>query len=318
MGPLPCNANLNHRRSRLNIGPRTTTFTALTMATLFLLAVVLPLVAHASPASAPRGPLAPGGHQRRAPEEHVILADCVDPATGVVSSQMAYYPGEPDAQAAPQDTALVLTAPGQAAQWANANTSAVFTTGVRFIAVLGPEVAEGGFAGTGDNGFTDNGGFRCWKWAREALYTTEEGIVCDGVYECDHRPAPGPTPTDSATVAPAGSGLSRDAIIGIVVAIVGTLLFVGAGCLAFWYFRRTRADRAKLEAEASMPPDSIVPVSVPSPLTEKAEAQPATTLPREMDGRWDRVEMANNNDRYELDNQDVVRVAAGEEKHPTN
>ncbi|KXX77747.1 hypothetical protein MMYC01_206696 [Madurella mycetomatis] len=144
-----------------------------------LFVTVLLLLSHTSPTSASgrTRQLPAAAHQRRAPEEHVILADCVDPATGVVSSQMAYYPGEPDALPAPEDTALVLTAPGQTARWANSNTSAVFTTGVRFIATLGPEVAEGGFAGTGNNGFDDNGGFRCWRWSHEGLYTTDEGLL---------------------------------------------------------------------------------------------------------------------------------------------
>lgn len=138
-----------------------------------------------SPADAPALTLshelpAPALH-RRITGEHVVLADCRDTANKV-SSQMAYYLAEPGPT--PEDVAVVVTNPGQAALWINAVTSALFTnTGVTFTATIGPKVAEGEWAGTGDNGY---GSFNCWQKYVGGLYRYES-TTCSQVYVCNHN-----------------------------------------------------------------------------------------------------------------------------------
>lgn len=121
---------------------------------------------------------------RRIDGEHVVLADCRD-KSGVVSSQMAYFVAAPGPQ--PQDVAVVQTAPDQAALWVNSNTSGLFTdTGTTFTADLGPKVADGQYAGTGDNGY---GPFTCWQIYMKDLYIYDN-TTCSQVYSCSHDPAP--------------------------------------------------------------------------------------------------------------------------------
>jgi hypothetical protein len=116
--------------------------------------------------------------------EHVVLADCRD-ASNKVSSQMAYFPNQPNQY--PQDVAVVNTANGQAALWVSTTTEGLFTdTGTTFTAVLGPKVADGEYAGTGNNGY---GNFSCWQIYNQALYTYDN-TTCSQVYDCDHRSAP--------------------------------------------------------------------------------------------------------------------------------
>lgn len=123
--------------------------------------------------------------------EHVVLADCKD-GTGLLSSQMAYFPGSPGKT--PQDVATVQTSPGQAALWINRNTSGLFTTtGVTFTSTIGPKVADGEYAGTGTNGF---GPFTCWQEFVKALYVYD-GTTCSQVYDCSHERAPGTTSSAS-------------------------------------------------------------------------------------------------------------------------
>jgi hypothetical protein len=123
---------------------------------------------------------------RRNDGEHVVLADCRD-RSGIISSQIAYFAGEPGPN--PEDVAVVVTEAGQAALWVNGNTSALFTnTGVTFTATLGPAVAEGQFAGTGENGY---GNFSCYQSYVNALYVYS-ATTCSQVYLCDHSdPPPG-------------------------------------------------------------------------------------------------------------------------------
>lgn len=117
---------------------------------------------------------------RRNEGEHVVLADCRDNA-GVISSQMAYFPGEPGDT--PQDVAVVSTPAGQAALWVNTKTTGFFTvTSTTFVANLGPRVEEGKFAGTGNNGY---GNFSCYQIYHEKLYSYG-GTLCAQVYSCDH------------------------------------------------------------------------------------------------------------------------------------
>lgn len=150
------------------------------------LALGAPLFLHQTLAEATAIPAVAGhGLQRRDPDEHVVLADCRDPQ-GVVSSQIAYFTGAPGPK--PQDVAVVHTNPGEAELWINSNTSALFTdTGVTFTATIGPKVADGGYAGTGHNGY---GSFRCWQEYSQNLYTYG-GTTCSQVYYCNHNPAPG-------------------------------------------------------------------------------------------------------------------------------
>lgn len=156
------------------------------------LVFIPPLGAVAVPLSATLPSSRNGGSSRRLLRrdeyagEHVVLADCRDPA-GVVSSQIAYFPGEPNRN--PQDVAIVVTQPGQAALWINTNTSALFTdTGVTFTASLGPAVEEGEVAGIGANDFRDD--FICYRKYVNRLYTYD-GTDCSQVYVCDHSEPPG-------------------------------------------------------------------------------------------------------------------------------
>ncbi|KAH8882174.1 hypothetical protein GQ53DRAFT_753873, partial [Thozetella sp. PMI_491] len=161
--------------------------------------------------------------------EHVVLADCRD-ASNKVSSQMAYFPNQPNAY--PQDVAVVNTADGQAALWVSTTTKGLFTdTGTTFTAVLGPKVADGEYAGSGNNGY---GNFSCWQIYNQALYTYDN-TTCSQVYDCDHRSAPSvlPTPlTDSHE-------LSVGAVAGIAVGVSGAVLLLGAG-VVYYYLRRRR------------------------------------------------------------------------------
>lgn len=122
----------------------------------------------------------------RAAAEHVVLADCVT-TNGVVSSEMAYFSGSPDST--PDDAAVVDTSYNSSRQWANTTTATLFLdTNVTFTAVLRPEVAQGEWAGTGENGY---GNFVCWETTLPSLYRNEaEGTECSGVYDCDHAATP--------------------------------------------------------------------------------------------------------------------------------
>ncbi len=122
---------------------------------------------------------------RRTDGEHVVLADCRN-GNNVLSSQMAYFPGAPSSS--PQDVAIVNTPSGQTALWPGSTTAALFTTtGVTFTAVLGPQVANGSYAGSGNNTYT---GFTCWQ--RYVLNLYKYGnTTCSQVYDCDHEVAPG-------------------------------------------------------------------------------------------------------------------------------
>lgn len=122
----------------------------------------------------------------RADAEHVVLADCRT-SNGVVSSEMAYFSGSPDST--PDDTAVVDTSYDTTQQWANATTSTLFSdTGTTFTAVLRPDVAQGDWAGTGNNGY---GSFVCWETSFPNLYYDDAvGTECSGVYDCDHEETP--------------------------------------------------------------------------------------------------------------------------------
>ncbi|KAL1843469.1 hypothetical protein VTJ49DRAFT_1579 [Mycothermus thermophilus] len=260
--------------------------------------VLMQSLLHVSPtraAAVPVGLSSPGEHAdtgrllRRAENEHVVLADCRD-SNGVVSSQIAYFPDEPGPF--PEDVAVVVTQPGQAALWINANTSGLFTdTGVTFTASLGPAVEEGQFAGTGENGY---GNFSCYRNYVPRLYTYDN-TECSQVYLCDHSDPPAPAPTPSG-----GGGLSQGSIIGIAVGATGGVLFIIAAALVYWYFRRVRGSKPKGAASDLGHTDTrtLVPSEMggdPKPVLQEMKAI------YEIDGRMYRVEMSTETGKVELD-----------------
>ncbi|KAK4652999.1 hypothetical protein QC762_504170 [Podospora pseudocomata] len=273
--------------------------------------------------------------KKRIPGEHVVLADCRD-RKNVVSSQMAYYVGDPGP--IPGDVAIVETPPGQTALWINTETSALFyNSNVTFTAWLGPKVGDGQFAGTGDNGY---GNFTCWQRFKFDLYRYNNDTICSGVYACNHDAMPAVLPTPGAGSSPgAGAGaapeaapsggLPQGAMIGIIVAVVGSVLFGIAMGVFWWYWRRTRQRQQQQQQqqgdespepktennEASLPPPTYASAVLPqSPAAApKFELAPGTLY--EMDGQWYRVEMATDTSRYEMDAQSVKKgdgVASGE------
>ncbi|KAK1829339.1 hypothetical protein QBC39DRAFT_134645 [Podospora conica] len=198
--------------------------------------------------------------------ETVVLADCLDSAN-IISSQMAYFPGAPSSR--PQDVAIVATTPKEAALWVNSKTAARFTaTNTVFVANIGPKVAQGKYAGSGNNGYGD---FSCWEQYTPKLYKYGD-TVCSQVYFCDHRDPPGRillpsvegdadlvqavtailTPTSSVAAAPSGAddvqagvsdssgGLSEAALIAIIVSIVGVAAIAVATAVVLWFRRRLR------------------------------------------------------------------------------
>ncbi|KAL2186149.1 hypothetical protein L209DRAFT_365842 [Thermothelomyces heterothallicus CBS 203.75] len=273
------------------------------------------LQAPAAPAApaAPRSPRSlPSPLQVRSEGEHVVLADCVDTA-GVLSSQIAYFPGDPGPS--PQDVAVVQTEEGQTALWVNDNTSALFTTtGVTFTALIGPHVKDGEFAGIGNNGY---GNFSCYQKYSKDLYKYAK-TTCSQVYLCDHSAPPAGWVWD-----PSGSSnsMSHGTIIGIAVGVVGGVLFLLAAALAIWYFRRSRGGRGGAASRLSSKllrsgtsstaaassdagePKSQTQTPTPSEFSSSQNHQPVVqkiTGPYEMDARY-RVELANDNGKYEMD-----------------
>jgi hypothetical protein len=118
--------------------------------------------------------------------EHVVLADC-RAGNGTNSSQMAYYTGTPNGTPVGA-VAYVDAPPGESRQWDNQTTSGLFMdTHVTFTAHLGPQVADGDYAGTGNNGYVQ---FTCWEKYQWNLYIRDD-VTCSQVYDCNHTPAPG-------------------------------------------------------------------------------------------------------------------------------
>ncbi|KAK3346846.1 hypothetical protein B0T25DRAFT_289454 [Lasiosphaeria hispida] len=270
---------------------------------------------------------------RRINGENVVLADCRDD-NGVVSSHMAYFASSPGPK--PQDVAVVQTTPGQAALWINKNTSATFTdTGVTFRATIGPKVADGEYAGTGNNGY---GSFSCWQIYSKNLYTYDN-TDCSQVYQCNHEKAPavlptpvggtasaGATATPSSTseasstpspLPPAEGGLSQGAVVGIVVGTIGGLVMIAATAL-FVYWRRMRRNQKPARYGSGggccglFGRKELVPLPADvrggvgaglHPLGKQdVKGAPGTY---EMDGQWYRIELASENGKYELDGQET-------------
>jgi hypothetical protein len=262
---------------------------------------------HISPAgAAPVVGYASHPLQARNEGEHVVLADCRD-QSGVVSSQIAYFEKDPGPQ--PQDVAVVVTPSGQAALWVNANTSGLFTdTGVVFRATLGPRVDEGQFAGTGENGY---GNFSCYQNYVKDLYIYAQ-TTCSQVYLCDHSDPPA-----GGVVGASDGGMSQGTIIGIAVGVVGGLLFVIAAGLVFWYFRRSRRatqgthTRVASDRSGTLSAGPMSDAGEPPKPVEQFQDQPQDqqspavvqqmSAVYEVDGRLFRIEMANDNGKFELD-----------------
>ncbi|KAL2133518.1 hypothetical protein VTI74DRAFT_2244 [Chaetomium olivicolor] len=244
----------------------------------------------------------PAGHHepahalhRRNEGEHVILADCHD-GNGVYSSQMAYYSADPNQQA-PNDVAVVVTNPGQAALWVNRNTSALFTiTAITFTAVLGPRVEEGQFAGRGYNGYPEP--FSCYQKYVKDRYTYET-TTCSQVYDCDHSDPP-------SSSGSSGGGMTQGTIIAIAVGVVGGILFLAAAGLVYWYFRRSRRQQEQRTRRPGELLKSTTASSSPGSQVGDNSSQGRPVVQQmsavcEMDGRLYRVEMANDNGKFEMD-----------------
>ncbi|KAH6847206.1 hypothetical protein B0I37DRAFT_397483 [Chaetomium sp. MPI-CAGE-AT-0009] len=295
---------------------------------------------HVSPAGAAAVGYSSHPLHKRDEGEHVVLADCRD-RSGVVSSQIAYFPGEPGPT--PQDVAVVVTTPGQAALWVNTNTSGLFTdTGVVFRATLGPRVEEGQFAGTGENGY---GNFSCYQNYVKDLYTYDSSTTCSQVYLCDHSDPPrefcvyflldGQRDISGAVLT--SSQQRRGTIIGIAVGVVGGLLFLIAAGLAFWYFRRSRGTtqgtrtRVSSDRSGTLSAGPVSEAGEPKP-QDQPQYQPQNQLQNpavmqqmggvyEVDGRLFRTEMANDTGKVELDGHGhdsaELDTAKGEAATPT-
>lgn len=106
--------------------------------------------------------------------------------------------------------------------------------------------------------------------------------------------------------------MSQGTVIGIAVGVVGGLLFLLAAGLVYWYIRRSR----RQQAEGSRRPGSLLqsgtlsagpasetgePKFQDQTLNESHPAMQQTHGVYEVDGRLFRIEMANDNGRFEMD-----------------
>ncbi|RYP92885.1 hypothetical protein DL770_000935 [Monosporascus sp. CRB-9-2] len=253
----------------------------------------------------------------RADNEHVALADCKG-LNNEFSSQMAYYPGS--LRGAPQDVAVVPTPDGQYSLWIDSTTSGLFTTtGVTFTAVLGPRVAEGEYAGRGDNGY---GNFSCWARYIKDLYEWDD-TSCSMVYDCDHRAAPAPTASTTGTTsaAPAaatstsqtqvstGRGLSIGAIVGVSIGSgIGAILVTVA---IFLFLRRLRNQKSKEAGEETGAGRGSLATTGPG-----SGGWQNAQVAHEMDAQWHGSEMPSESKKGELDGNPRAELAApGEQPH---
>ena len=117
-------------------------------------------------------------------DENVMLCNCRD-GNGVLSSQMAYYSGDPNSS--PQALANVDSDFGKTVVWEGGRpVEGAFADTDVFTSVIAKPVGEGAYAGTGNNKY---GPFFCYRNYRENLYTSD-GKTCSSIYACNHR-APG-------------------------------------------------------------------------------------------------------------------------------
>ena len=103
--------------------------------------------------------------------------------------------------------------------------------------------------------------------------------------------------------------MSQGTIIGIAVGVVGGVLFIAAAGLVYWYLRRSRrreAERNELLQSGTIStgtgPGSDATTAVESPTEPPARAvMQQMSAVYEVDGRLFRIEMANDNGRFEMD-----------------
>lgn len=127
----------------------------------------------------------------RSDSEHVVIADCRSPS-GFESSQYAYYSGSLDS--VPDITTNMRV--GKLQPWVGKGLlKATFADNTTFSCNFAASVSEGQFIGNGyraskdyDRGWSS---LACYARPQQALYTNEDGSVCDAVYVCDHSTPPG-------------------------------------------------------------------------------------------------------------------------------
>jgi hypothetical protein len=137
--------------------------------------------------------------------ENVVLANCVD-QNGIKSSQMAYY--VTGITSSPTTVAGVSTEPGQTQTWEGTGTiSAVYQNGVYFNVTIPHPVANGAYAGMGQNNY---GNFSCWYDNTPSVYNWGNNS-CDMIYDCNHQAAPSSTPSTTGTEHPTSTPTGSNA-----------------------------------------------------------------------------------------------------------
>jgi hypothetical protein len=125
--------------------------------------------------------------------ENVVLANCID-QNGVKSSYMAYFVGA--ITNLPTTVAQVSTPPGETEAWEGSGMiSVVFQNGVYFNVTIPHPVANGAYAGVGQNNY---GNFSCWYDNKPNQYNWGNN-TCDMIYDCNHLAAPETTQGNVAT-----------------------------------------------------------------------------------------------------------------------
>lgn len=240
----------------------------------------------------------------RRTDEHVVLADC-NGLNSDFSSQMAYYPGS--ATGKPQDVAVVPTPDGQYSLWVDTTTSGLFTTtGVTFTATLGPRVADGQYAGSGDNGYVPL--FSCWAKYKKDLYTWGN-TTCSMVYDCDHRDANSTTSASASastsaaasstdTAAPGSSGggeLPIGAIVGVSIGAGVGAIVLAVGVFFLWRHLRNKDGNKHDPAGAEKEKGAASGHAPPRPYPQHPPP------PQELDAQYRGAEVHSNSRKDELD-----------------
>ncbi|KAK1831852.1 hypothetical protein QBC39DRAFT_80833 [Podospora conica] len=145
---------------------------------------------------------------RRGDLEHYVLADCTRQGSNFLkASQLAYFTGP----VVGFPHAITNVTSDKHYAWAGSGEISIKTPdSVVFSVEIPSPVRDGQFAGSGQNGFS---AFSCYAMFKKRLYTTEEGLVCDQVYDCDHITSPPVTSTiqSSSSSTPAASIKSSSA-----------------------------------------------------------------------------------------------------------
>ncbi|KAL2255048.1 hypothetical protein VTK26DRAFT_4252 [Humicola hyalothermophila] len=104
--------------------------------------------------------------------------------------------------------------------------------------------------------------------------------------------------------------MAKGTIIGIVVGVVGGLLFLAAAALVFWFWRRSRNGQSTTAPSASHPssggwatPKPFLPVMPVLGETQQAPAVRQMSAVYGVDGHRFRVEMANDHGKFEMDGE---------------